>query len=669
GNVTLYPMNETKMTNVFEGVNSISANASQIKNTNIQASHRGIYFLPGVSTNLAFAPGFCYENNLINVTGNTNLSTGIELWYSGGKVPLFAVGNFNRTKIANSTILMNGRMGYGMLLNNVKRTILRTGLFTNQPIVNANTINLNAPSVSLGGINLTNSENTDATNNLIASTSNARAIVNTSASPVGLFPVGIYMNMSQDTLRCNSMMNLRTGMRFTGTCANTNMQRNKFYNHTSGLRLDNSSSLQSQINTGNTWLGTYCPPSQGYAAENAQPFLRTQFFYGSSSPAKYAPSLIKPSLLFRPNTRTDNDACTGAIGNGTSGSGSGAANWSGNGLNGIILQGGLAFESYETPLIYQNEAELYEELKPLEDILPDTSDELAFIHQLDTGSIGAFYQIEQKELSYGQHSSADSSLLVTAGYLRDSLERQLSYYDAIRASYEDTLVDFMPDSLRSTIDSSMALLLDQISPIRAQLDEYHSLAFTRLQLQCDTLLQMLSEVETIDTPSRLKKRFLNLYYRTIGRGQRQLDSFQIDSFRQLAQLCPLLEPDAVYRSRAIMRLYEDTIFYDDALICNASGMEYKSTKQPKAKPQITCILAPNPARDYTTLRFSALPKDQVTISIADIQGRTIYNKSMTLENMEYRLDTKDWNQGIYLVQVIQSNLVIFESKLQIKANE
>ncbi|MFN9979492.1 MAG: T9SS type A sorting domain-containing protein, partial [bacterium] len=71
----------------------------------------------------------------------------------------------------------------------------------------------------------------------------------------------------------------------------------------------------------------------------------------------------------------------------------------------------------------------------------------------------------------------------------------------------------------------------------------------------------------------------------------------------------------------------------------------------------------------TTLRFSALPKDQVTISIADIQGRTIYNKSMTLENMEYRLDTKDWNQGIYLVQVIQSNLVIFESKLQIKANE
>jgi hypothetical protein len=144
---------------------------------------------------------------------------------------------------------------------------------------------------------------------------------------------------------------------------------------------------------------------------------------------------------------------------------------------------------------------------------------------------------------------------------------------------------------------------------------------------------------------------------------------QIDSFRQLAQLCPLLEPDAVYRSRAIMRLYEDTIFYDDALLCNASGMEYKSTKQPKAKPQITCILAPNPAKDYTTLRFSAIPKDQVTISIADIQGRNVYNKSMTLENAEHLIDTKNWNQGLYLIQVIQTNLVIFESKLQIRANE
>ena len=98
-------------------------------------------------------------------------------------------------------------------------------------------------------------------------------------------------------------------------------------------------------------------------------------------------------------------------------------------------------------------------------------------------------------------------------------------------------------------------------------------------------------------------------------------------------------------------------------------MEYKSTKQPKTRPQITCTLAPNPAKDYTTLRFSALPKDPVTISIADIQGRNVYSKTNTLENTEYRLDTKDWNQGIYLIQVIQSNLVIFESKLQIKANE
>ena len=98
-------------------------------------------------------------------------------------------------------------------------------------------------------------------------------------------------------------------------------------------------------------------------------------------------------------------------------------------------------------------------------------------------------------------------------------------------------------------------------------------------------------------------------------------------------------------------------------------MEYKSTKQPKAKPQITCILAPNPAKDYTTLRFSAIPKDQVTISIADIQGRNVYNKSMTLENAEHLIDTKNWNQGLYLIQVIQTNLVIFESKLQIRANE
>jgi hypothetical protein len=563
---------------------------------------------------------------------------------------------------------MNGRMGYGLLLNNVKRTILRTGLFTNQPIVATNTINLNVPAVSLGGINLTNSENTDVVNNLISCPfTSGRTAINSSASPAGLFPVGIYMNMSQDTLRCNSMMNLRTGMRFTGTCLNSNMQRNKFYNHTNGLRLDSSSTLQSQRNSGNTWLGSF---AGGLSAQSTQPLSNlTRFIIGSPLTKFWAVSR-NPSIMFASGGSGDNDACTGAIGNGSGTTGSGSGNsgvvsWSGNGLKDVILQGGLAFESYETPLVYQNEAELYEELKPLEDVLPDTSDELAFIHQLDTGSIGAFYHIEQKELSYGQHSSTDSSLLATAGYLRESLERQLSYYDSIRASYDDTLVDLMPDTLRSTIDTSMALLLDQISPIRAQIDEYHALAYNRLQLQCDTLLQMVSEVEAIDTPSRLKKRFLSLYYRTIGRGHRQLDSTQIDSFRLLAQLCPLLEPDAVYRSRAIMRLYEDTIFYDDALICNASGMEYKSTKQPKVKPQITCTLAPNPAKDFSTLVFSSIPPDPITVLVTDIQGRYIYSETVLLKDNKYSIITNNWINNIYLVKVISGNLSIFDGKLKI----
>ena len=212
----------------------------------------------------------------------------------------------------------------------------------------------------------------------------------------------------------------------------------------------------------------------------------------------------------------------------------------------------------------------------------------------------------------------------------------------------------------------MALLLEQINPIRAQLDQYHTLAYTRLQRQCDTIIQMVSEVEAIDTPSRLKKRFLCLYYRTIGRGQHGLDSAQIDSFRQLAQLCPLLEPDAVYRSRAIMRIYEDTIFYDDALICNASGMEYKSTKQPKAKPQITCTLAPNPTKDITYLEFSSMPLEPVTIMISDIQGRQVYSETLTLDSKRYDIKSSNWISGIYLVKVISNNLSIFDGKLKIQ---
>jgi hypothetical protein len=273
------------------------------------------------------------------------------------------------------------------------------------------------------------------------------------------------------------------------------------------LRLDDLSSLVSQTNKGNTWLGSY---SGGFAAENAQTSRSTIFYFGSLSPAKFRAAPYKPFNLFQPNTGTDNDACNGTIGNVSGGSNS-------NGqvsLRDIILNGDLSFERFETPLIYQNEESLYEELKPLEESLPDTSVELAFIHRLDTLSIGAFYDLEQQALAYSMKSTADSAMLDQSNAARDSLEKQLSYYDAIRANQADSLTD----SLRLEIDTAMAFLLDQLAPIQALLDEYQANAHTRLQWQCDTLLSMTRLVEVLDTPTQLKKRFYELYFRTVARG-------------------------------------------------------------------------------------------------------------------------------------------------------
>jgi hypothetical protein len=114
-----------------------------------------------------------------------------------------------------------------------------------------------------------------------------------------------------------------------------------------------------------------------------------------------------------------------------------------------------------------------------------------------------------------------------------------------------------------------------------------------------------------------------------------------------------------------MRLYEDTVFYDDALICGEAGMEYKSTKPRKLKPQITCMLSPNPAKDYSMINFSTNPTSSVTITISDIQGRVIKSEQVTISDNQYRVNTAHWIEGIYLIRVVHENLVIFDGKLKI----
>jgi hypothetical protein len=169
-----------------------------------------------------------------------------------------------------------------------------------------------------------------------------------------------------------------------------------------------------------------------------------------------------------------------------------------------------------------------------------------------------------------------------------------------------------------------------------------------------------------DTFQRL---FNAIYYTTFAQEKPHLDTAQKATIRFLAHQCPLINHDVVYRSRAIMAAYEDTLTYDDYTICMESGYEHKSTREQarqiiKPKP-LSCSLSPNPTSDIAKLWFSVIPDDAVTVSIMDLQGRILFTETKALLSNVYVLDVSNYTNGIYIVSITSNKTNILNTKLKV----
>lgn len=67
---------------------------------------------------------------------------------------------------------------------------------------------------------------------------------------------------------------------------------------------------------------------------------------------------------------------------------------------------------------------------------------------------------------------------------------------------------------------------------------------------------------------------------------------------------------------------------------------------------------PNPFKDQLSLSISS--KEQYNISIVDAFGRIIYSQA---NEGDITINTSDWNNGLYLVNITRDNEIIHQEKL------
>jgi hypothetical protein len=77
-------------------------------------------------------------------------------------------------------------------------------------------------------------------------------------------------------------------------------------------------------------------------------------------------------------------------------------------------------------------------------------------------------------------------------------------------------------------------------------------------------------------------------------------------------------------------------------------------------------VSPNPFDDSFTAKFESLTKEEVTIQLADINGKIIYRENIFIEkgmNVYRYTPVKKLASGTYVFRIINNNSILFTAKL------
>src|SRR5690606_34241710 len=98
-----------------------------------------------------------------------------------------------------------------------------------------------------------------------------------------------------------------------------------------------------------------------------------------------------------------------------------------------------------------------------------------------------------------------------------------------------------------------------------------------------------------------QKQVTDIYLNTIGKDVDDFTSSQASELLNIANQCPMVGGNAVYRARSLYSLIDDEVDFDDQLLCLQAGIIVKSLMD---NASLNLQLVPNPARDAAALMIS-----------------------------------------------------------------
>ncbi|MBK6894731.1 MAG: hypothetical protein IPH00_16775 [Flavobacteriales bacterium] len=171
--------------------------------------------------------------------------------------------------------------------------------------------------------------------------------------------------------------------------------------------------------------------------------------------------------------------------------------------------------------------------------------------------------------------------------------------DSVKAGMVQMDDSTLTDAQRSAILSGLSGYRSNIGTLTAWNNSALQLAGTAKVLTADGIKAANTNVGTTKLIESNEKQVNEIYLSTVGK---DVDTFTVDQTNTLfyiANQCPMVGGNAVYRARSLYRLIDDEQQFDDPQLCLQHGIIVK--RLVPAQEADTIGVVPNPARDGATL--------------------------------------------------------------------
>lgn len=153
-----------------------------------------------------------------------------------------------------------------------------------------------------------------------------------------------------------------------------------------------------------------------------------------------------------------------------------------------------------------------------------------------------------------------------------------------------------------------------------------------------------------------------IYLSTLAK---DIDEFSTDEAAQLfdiANQCPMVGGNAVYRARSLYALIDDDVDFDDPTLCLAHGILVRSMEQADTR---TVQVMPNPAADGATLVYQLTEGSTGTLLMHDAVGKEVLRLALNSGMQRFYFSTATLAPGAYHYLVLEGQAKLGEGKLTI----